>query len=72
MANKIFKIGTLLYDDDDKAWSLIISVEKSANGFYYTIYDSMTEKESVMTGSGLNRMVEKEFWKVEYEPQEEV
>ena len=69
MVNKIFKIGTLLYDDDEKEWNLIVSVEKKVNGFFYTIYDSRTEKDLIMTGSGLNRMVEKEYWKVEYEPE---
>jgi hypothetical protein len=69
MANKIFKIGTLLYDDDDKEWELIISVEQTPNGFYYDIHSSNSEKSFTITGSGLNRMVEKEFWKVEYEPE---
>ena len=33
MVNKIFKTGTLLYDDE-KEWSLIISVEKKSKWLF--------------------------------------
>jgi hypothetical protein len=68
MANKIFKIGTLLYDDEDKEWELIISVEQKPNGFSYDIHNSNSDFFTI-TGSGLNRMVQKGFWKIEYEPE---
>jgi hypothetical protein len=70
MANKIFKIGTLLYDDDDKEWELIISVEKlSHESRIYQIFNSTSHKPYTITDSGLNRMVEKGYWKIEYEPE---
>jgi hypothetical protein len=71
MANKIFKIGTLLYDDEEGC-SLVVSIHKQGNCFYYSIFDQAEQSYYTITNSGLNRMVQKGYWKIEYEPQEKV
>lgn len=72
--NKIFKVGTIFsfMDFQHETYDeigMIVNVDKKGNCFFYDIYDTKEEKQFRVNGTNLNREVQKEYWKIEYEPE---
>lgn len=71
--NKVFKVGTIFsfqdFDDQYEVIGMVVAIQQKGIGFSYSIYDTETKKEFWVNGSNLNRAIEKEYWKIEYEPE---
>jgi hypothetical protein len=72
--NKIFKVGTVFsfMDFQQETYDeigMIVNVEQDGNAFFYDVYDTKAEKPFRVNGTNLNRELDKEYWKIEYEPE---